>query len=112
MASRACRIDLATPAVGAVTVVLIVALQRTRLKTLGLVAAVIIGSALAAGFNALGADVQVVADIADVPRFLPLPTMPVFGEMFGFIIPARARATSSPGCFRACRWGARCRPAP
>lgn len=86
------RIDLATTAVGIVTVALIVLLQRTRLKSLGLVAAVIIGSALAAGLNALGAEVQAVQDIADVPRSLPLPMMPAFGEMVGFIIPALSLA--------------------
>ena len=83
------RVDLATTAIGALTVVLIVALRRTRLGTLGLVVAVVAGSAVAA---ILGGDVPVVDDIADVPEALPFVTMPAFGEMLGLLVPALSLA--------------------
>ena len=86
------KIDVATTAVGAVTVVLIVALRRTRLDALGLVVAVIAGSVLAAVLNADGAEVLTVKDIADLPRSLPLPKVPVLREVPGFIIPALSLA--------------------
>lgn len=86
------KIDLATTLVGVATVVLIIVLQRTALGALGLVVAVIAGSAIAAVVNALGGDVSTVSDIADVPRALPLVTMPVFGEMIGFLVPAASLA--------------------
>ena len=86
------KIDVATTAVGAVTVVLIVALRRTRLDALGLVVAVIAGSVLAAVLNAHGAEVLTVKDIADLPRSLPLPKVPVLREVPGFIIPALSLA--------------------
>ncbi|MGA9279160.1 SulP family inorganic anion transporter [Ilumatobacter sp.] len=86
------KIDLATTVVGVATIVLIVVLQRTALGSLGLVVAVVIGSGLAAIFDAFGSGVQVVSDIADVPRALPFVTMPVFGEMVGFLVPAASLA--------------------
>lgn len=86
------KIDLATTAVGAVTIVLIVLLRRTKLGSLGLVVAVAAGSGLAAGLNALGSHVLTVQGVADVPRSLPFLSMPVFREMPGFIIPALSLA--------------------
>lgn len=85
-------IDLATTVVGAVTIALIIVLQRTALGALGLVVAVIGGSVIAVVFDALGGDVSTVSDIADVPRALPFVTMPVFGEMIGFLVPAASLA--------------------
>lgn len=86
------RVDVASVTVGVVTIVLIVALQKTFLGALGLVVAVGVGSIVAAVFGALDRDVALVADIADVPRSLPFITMPVFGEMFGMLIPAASLA--------------------
>ncbi|MEQ8440098.1 MAG: SulP family inorganic anion transporter [Ilumatobacter fluminis] len=86
------RVDVASVTVGVVTIVLIVALQKTFLGALGLVVAVGVGSTVAAVFGALDRDVTLVADIADVPRSLPFITMPVFGEMFGMLIPAASLA--------------------
>ena len=86
------RVDLATVTVGIVTVVLIVALQRTVLGALGLVVAIAVGSALAAVFNAFDGDVALVSDIADVPGSLPFITAPVFGEIPGLLIPAASLA--------------------
>ncbi|CAE7528147.1 SULTR4, partial [Symbiodinium sp. KB8] len=86
------RVDVASVTVGVVTIVLIVALQKTFLGALGLVVAVGVGSIVAAVFGAFDRDVALVADIADVPRSLPFITMPVFGEMFGMLIPAASLA--------------------
>jgi SulP family sulfate permease len=86
------RIDLATLAVGVVTMGAIVVLQRTRLGALGLVVAVVAGSVLAAVFNAFDGEIVVVGDIADVPRSLPLPQLPAWGEIFGLLVPAASLA--------------------
>jgi sulfate permease, SulP family len=86
-------IDLASLLVGLVTIGGIVVLQRTRLGAFGLVVAVAVGSGLAAWLRwAFGADVQVVSDIADVPRALPLPVLPSLTDMPGLIIPALSLA--------------------
>jgi SulP family sulfate permease len=81
-------IDLATTVVGVTTITLIVVLQRTALGALGLVVAIVVGSGLTAVLRAFDVDVPVLGDIADVPRTLPFITMPLFGEMFGLIVPA------------------------
>ena len=82
------QIDLASLLVGLVTMVGIVLLQRTRLGAMGLVVAVVVGSALAAWFRwAFGADVQVVSDIADVPHALPLPVLPSLSDVPGLLVP-------------------------
>ncbi len=86
------QVELPTVCVGAVTIALIVFLQRTRLGPLGLVVAVVAGSTLAEIFRQFDRDIQLVRDIADVPRSLPLLTMPVFGEMPGLLVPAFALA--------------------
>ncbi|GAA2149033.1 SulP family sulfate permease [Humibacillus xanthopallidus] len=87
------RIDLASLLVGVVTVAGIVLLQRTRLGAMGLVVAVVLGSALAAWFRwAFGADVQVVADIADVPSSLPMPVLPSLPDVPSLLVPALSLA--------------------
>lgn len=86
------QIDEATMAVGVVTVTLIVILERTALGALGMVVAVVAGSAMAAVFGWLGTEVQLVADIADVPRSLPGITMPLWGEVPNLLIPALSLA--------------------
>ena len=82
------KIDLPTLIVGVVTIVLIVVLQRTRLGPLGLVVAVFLGSALGALFRFFDFDIVQVRDIAEVPRSLPLPTLPVLRDVAVLIIPA------------------------
>ncbi|MEM8747631.1 MAG: SulP family inorganic anion transporter, partial [Actinomycetota bacterium] len=74
------------------TIVGIVWLQRTRLGALGLVVAVAGGSVLAAIFGALDRDVAEVGDIADVPASLPLPELPLLGEVPGLLVPAMSLA--------------------
>jgi SulP family sulfate permease len=85
-------IDLASTAVGVVTVALILTLQRTPLRSLGLVVAVVVGSGLAVVFGAFGAPVQRLADIVDVPRTLPLPVLPAFAEIPGLLLPGLSLA--------------------
>jgi SulP family sulfate permease len=86
------RVDVATVVVGAATIALIVVLQRSRLGPLGLVVAVFAGSAIAALFAAIDRDVALVGDIATVPRSLPLPMLPVLGDIPVLIIPALSLA--------------------
>ncbi len=74
-----------TVAVGVGTIILIVILGRTKLGPLGMVVAIIIGSAVPA---LLGSDVAMLSSIADIPRALPWITMPDFGSIPTLIIPA------------------------
>ena len=76
--------------VGTVTIGLIVALERTRLGALGMVAAIVAGSALVV----LG-DMDQVAqlrDITDVPRGLPTPQLPSLALVASLIVPALSLA--------------------
>jgi sulfate permease, SulP family len=85
-------LDVPTLTVGLVTVAGIVWLTRTRMGPLGLVVAVIFGSALAAAFNRFGHDITTIGDVADVPRSLPLPTLPILSEIPGLLVPAASLA--------------------
>ena len=86
------KVDVPTIIVGAVTVALIVSLQRTRLGALGLVVAVFAGSAVGGLFRLFDRDVSQDRDVAEVPRSLPLPTLPVLGDLFVLIVPALSLA--------------------
>ena len=86
------KVDLPTVTVGAITIALIVTLQRTKLGALGLVVAVFAGSGVAALFGLFDRDVDLVRDIVDVPRSLPLITLPVFRDIPALIIPAMSLA--------------------
>lgn len=86
------KIDIPTITVGAATIVLIVVLQRTRLGALGLVVAVFAGSAIGGLFRLFDRDISQVRDIADVPRSLPLPTLPALGDLAVLIVPALSLA--------------------
>ena len=86
------KVDVPTVVVGVVTIALIVVLQRTKLGALGLVVAVFAGSGLAALFALFDRDVAVVRDIVDVPRSLPMITMPVVRDIPALIIPALSLA--------------------
>ena len=75
--------------VGVVTIVLIVTLEKTRLKALGMVVAIILGSALAVALNWLDAvNIELLNDITDVPRSLPRPQLPWLGIVPQLIVPA------------------------
>jgi sulfate permease, SulP family len=82
------RVDVPSVLVGGLTLVAIVGLQRTRLGPLGLVVAVVLGSGLAALLGAFDQPVALVRDVADVPRSLPVPTLPMFLEMPSLLLPA------------------------
>lgn len=85
-------IDLPSVAVGALTIALILALGRTRLGALGLVVAVVVGSAAAAVLAASGRDVALVGDVAVVPSSLPRPELPVLSEIPTLLVPAASLA--------------------
>ena len=78
-----------TITVGLTTIGLILLLERTKLGALGMVAAIIAGSAIA---PLLGWNVAVVNDIAEVPRSLPLPMLPQFGLVPVLLVPALSLA--------------------
>ena len=76
-----------TVAIAALTLGLILILERTMLGALGLFMAVVISSALVAFVGAL-ASVPTLADLADVPTGLPLPVLPSLGHVIDLIVPA------------------------
>ena len=78
-----------TIAVGVATITMIVVLERTKLGALGMVVAIIAGSAMA---PLLGWDVAILTDIADIPRSLPIPMLPDFGAIAVLIIPSLSLA--------------------
>lgn len=78
-----------TITVGFATIGLILLLERTRLGALGMVAAIIAGSAIA---PLIGWDVAVLNDIAEIPRSLPLPMLPQFGLIPVLFVPALSLA--------------------
>ncbi len=86
------QVDLPTVAVGSVTIVLIVVLQRTRLGPLGLVVAVFAASALGATFRYFDREIVQVRDIADVPSSLPFLRLPIVSEIPSLLIPALSLA--------------------
>ena len=82
------QVDVPTLATGAITILLIVTLRRTKLGPLGLVVAVVFGSLLAEVFRSFDHDILQLQDVADVPRGLPWLTLPVLGDIPSLLIPA------------------------
>jgi SulP family sulfate permease len=83
------QLSWATVGVGVVTIVLIVTLEKTRLKALGMVVAIMLGSAVAVALNWFDlVDIELLNDITDVPRSLPRPQLPLLGVVPELIIPA------------------------
>jgi sulfate permease, SulP family len=76
-----------TVLVGAATIALIVAWEQTRLRSLGLLAAVAVTSALAATLGQLEAVPQL-RELADIPGSLPRPVLPAFGLVPPLLLPA------------------------
>lgn len=75
-----------TVAVGTLTVVLIAALERTRLGPLGLVVAIVAASAVV---PLLGWDtVARLTDVADIPDGLPTPVLPSLSLVASLLVPA------------------------
>jgi sulfate permease, SulP family len=81
---------LATLAVGVATIALIIALERTRLRALGLVVAVAITSAIPIVLGWV--DVATLNDIGVVPSSLPRPEIPLLAAIPSLIIPALSLA--------------------
>ena len=80
---------LGTIVIGSATIILILVLERTKLGSLGLVVAVIGTSAVV---TLLGWDVAQLRDIAEIPRSLPMPMMPLFSAIPALVIPALSLA--------------------
>ncbi len=83
-------VDLATLAIGLLTIALILLFDRTRLRNFSMVIAIIIGSAVAYLLDLQS--VQVVGDIAEIPRSLPIPTLPQLSLVPNLLGPAIAVA--------------------
>ncbi len=84
------RVDLPTLAVGLATIILILQLEKTKLKALGMVAAMLIASLLVPLFN--WDSVALVEDVAEIPRGLPRLVLPPLVTILGLIVPAMSLA--------------------
>jgi sulfate permease, SulP family len=77
--------------VAALTIGLIVLLERTRLGALGMVVAIALGSALPVVLDALGhpvLNVPMLSDLVTVPRSLPQLDVPSLGLVVAMVVPA------------------------
>lgn len=83
-------VDLPTITVGLGTVVLILVLEKTRLRQLGMVVALIVASILPPLFG--WESVARVSDIAEITRGLPLPVWPDFRATLELLTPALSLA--------------------
>ncbi len=82
--------DYQSVTVGLLTVVLILALERTRVGAMGLVVAIVFASAVAV---VLGwSSVVELNDISEVPRSLPVPELPMLRLVPELIVPALSLA--------------------
>jgi SulP family sulfate permease len=68
------QIDLPTLAIGLLTIVLMLVLNRTPIRNFSMVIAILVGSAAVYLLDL--SSVQVVADIAKIPRSIPTPRLP------------------------------------
>ena len=84
------QVDLPTVAVGVGTIILIIVLQKTRLRGFGLVVAIIVTSILPSLFG--WDSVARVSDIAEITGGLPRPALPDFSNFFELIVPALSLA--------------------
>jgi len=80
------KVDLPTVFIGVVTIFLIIILEKTFLKSLGMVAAIFLVSFLPFLFN--WDSVALVGDIAEIPDSLPWPILPPLHVFPDLIIPA------------------------
>jgi SulP family sulfate permease len=78
-----------TLTIGIATIVLIIVLEKTKLGPLGMVVAIVIGSA---AVPILGWNIAILNDIADIPNRLPFPMVPLFGAMPSLVVPGLALA--------------------
>ena len=84
------QVVLQTLMVGITTILLIVVLERTRLKSFGIVVALIVASLLVPLFD--WDSVALVGDIADIPEELPWPTLPPLSVIPALFVPALSLA--------------------
>jgi SulP family sulfate permease len=82
------QVHLPTLMVGIVTILLILTLEKTSLKSLGIVVAMVVASLLVPLLGA--SEVALVRDVADIPSTLPRPVLPSLTAVPGLIIPALA----------------------
>lgn len=81
--------SLASVIVGLITILLIVVLKPTRVGSLGLVVAVVVGSGCAVLLNLwVAGPVVLLRDIVEVPRGLPSPVLPSLLDVPALIVPA------------------------
>lgn len=84
------QVHVPTLLVGLLTIILILTLEKTVLKSLGMVVAIVFASLVV---PLLGADaITQVRDIADVPTSLPWPVLPPLSIFPSLIVPALALA--------------------
>ncbi len=84
------QLHVGTVLIGTATIVLIILLERTRLRALGLVVAVVATSAAVAIFHLT--DVAILDDLSTIPRSLPLPQAPLLGLVPVLLLPALSLA--------------------
>lgn len=77
--------DLGSVGIGVITVALILLLERSKLGALGMVVAIVVGSAIV---PILSMEVAQLRDITDIPSGLPLPALPLLSAIPSLIIPA------------------------
>ncbi len=82
------QVHLPTLLVGILTIILILTLEKTSLKALGMVVAMIVASLVVPLFGA--EQVQLVRDVATIPSSLPRPLLPPLSVFPGLIVPALA----------------------
>lgn len=80
------QVHFRTMMVGLITIILILVLEKTSLKSLGMVVAMIVASLMIPVFG--WAQIALVKDIAEIPRSLPLPTLPSLALIPILIVPA------------------------
>jgi sulfate permease, SulP family len=84
------QVHVPTLAVGVLTVILILTLERTRLQALGMVVALFFASLVV---PLAGAEqIALARDVADIPNSLPTPVLPSLGLVPGLLIPALSLA--------------------
>jgi SulP family sulfate permease len=85
--------SVASVVVGTIAILVIVVLLPTRVGSLGLVVAVVLGSGCAVVLNLWVPDpVVLLRDIVEVPRGLPAPVLPSIADMPALLIPALSLA--------------------
>jgi SulP family sulfate permease len=82
------QVHLPTLMVGIVTIILILTLEKTSLKSLGMIVAMVVASLLVPMLGA--SEVSLVRDVADIPGSLPRPVLPSLAAVPGLLIPALA----------------------